>query len=590
MTAVSTIAVILRLMGRKVSAAPYGADDVLIVIALVLTYGLNVNLIIAVHYGFGRHQLMLSLDYISKFLLNDWCVQIIFATAISVTRLSLLVFYHRLFPVKRFTIVATITGCVMVAWWIAFIFAIIFSCIPVASYWNKAIVGHCLDEHTLSWGVTGTELATNMIMLILPIPWLWHLHLEWTKKLALIGIFMLGCFVCISCVVRFPLLATLVQTDASWTLVPAGVWIIVECNIGIASVCLPLMRPLISIELSALSSKIPFVRSRRTPSPFTDEENSIGKLYEKPYDGPSLEVQPHRVPAQSDPPPSKSISCRGHRDVRTHRSRIESYSPIQILPPVSSGRKHMSEQAKPTQPASPRRKYLSLQNDHRALTSHPIKRSSLQSNPQPLTSHPHKHSSIQTNPQSLSSSQSRHQSLQTKPLPPLIPHGPKRTSLQSTTKPAPPSSAGPKHTSLQTTTKPPPQSSSARSNHLSIQTKPPPPSSSRQTRRTYPISSSNPSYPKHAAATSKYASTRWKTYRLSEEEMSERYRKWYSGRGSEVGKGLWGLEIVSPSGRTRGAFRGSDDDDDDVPWEVGEMGERSRYTSLVPPPKSRLSS
>ncbi|KAL8710538.1 MAG: hypothetical protein Q9220_004971 [cf. Caloplaca sp. 1 TL-2023] len=288
MTAISTIAVILRLIGRKVSAAPYGADDVLIVVALILTYGLNINEIIAVHYGFGRHQLMLSLNYISKFLLNDWCIQIIFASAISVTRLSLLVFYHRLFPVKRFTIVAIVTG--------------------FPSYWNKAIIGHCLDEHTLSWSVTGTELATNMIMLILPIPWLWRLHLEWTKKLALIGIFMLGCFVCVSCVVRFPLLATLVQTDASWTLVPAGVWIIVECNIGIASVCLPLMRPLISVELSALSSKLPFVKSRRTASPFTDEETSIGKLYEKPYDGPSLVVQPQRIPPQNDPQASKPIS------------------------------------------------------------------------------------------------------------------------------------------------------------------------------------------------------------------------------------------------------------------------------------------
>lgn len=192
MMTVSTVAVILRLVGRKISAAPYGADDFLIVVALILTYGLNINEIIAVHYGFGRHQLMLSLDYISKFLLNDWTIQIIFATAISVTRLSLLVFYHRIFPVKRFKIVASITGCIIICWWISFILAIIFSCYPVESYWNKAIVGHCVNEHTLSWGITGTELATNIIMLILPIPWLWKLRLAWSKKLALTGMFALG--------------------------------------------------------------------------------------------------------------------------------------------------------------------------------------------------------------------------------------------------------------------------------------------------------------------------------------------------------------------------------------------------------------
>lgn len=193
MTVVSTVAVILRLLGRRVSAAEYGVDDFLIVVALVLTYGLNVNELIAVHFGFGRHQLMLNLDHISKFLLNDWTIQIIFACAITVTRFSLLVFYHRIFPVKRFTIVAIITGCILLAWWIGFIFAILFSCRPIESFWNKALIDHCVNEHTLSWGVTGSELATNVMMLVLPIPWLWDLRLACTKKLALIGLFMLGC-------------------------------------------------------------------------------------------------------------------------------------------------------------------------------------------------------------------------------------------------------------------------------------------------------------------------------------------------------------------------------------------------------------
>ncbi|KAL9004532.1 MAG: hypothetical protein Q9188_002658 [Gyalolechia gomerana] len=412
MMTVSTVAVILRLIGRRISAAPYGADDFLIVVALILTYGLNINEIIAVHYGFGRHQLMLSLDYISKFLLNDWTIQIIFATAISVTRLSLLVFYHRIFPVKRFKIVASITGCIIICWWISFILAIIFSCYPVESYWNKAIVGHCVNEHTLSWGITGTELATNIIMLILPIPWLWKLRLAWSKKLALTGMFALGTFVCVSCIVRFPLLATLKQTDASWTIVPAGVWIVVECNIGIASVCLPLMRPLVSFKFSSISTYFSLSKSRRTGSPFTDEENSTGirstgKPCEKAYDGLSSEIQHthesrpnrHHISHQMSRPnhcPSKPY--HSHREVRTHRSRIESYSPEKYDP----------------------------------LRAHP---------PKPIR----------------------------KSAPLLL--------------------------------------------------------NSRKARRN--------------------------TYRLSKDEMSERYKKWYQGRGSEVGRGYWSLQIAAPGGRKK---------------------------------------
>ena len=33
--------------------------------------------------------------------------------------------------------------------------------------------------------------------------------------------------------------------------------------------------------------------------------------------------------------------------------------------------------------------------------------------------------------------------------------------------------------------------------------------------------------------------------------MNERYARWYQGRGSEIGKGFWGLEIV-PHGNSGG--------------------------------------
>ncbi|KAL8832390.1 MAG: hypothetical protein Q9170_004891 [Blastenia crenularia] len=336
--AVSTVAVILRLIARKISAARYGADDILIIIALVLTYALNVNEMIAVHFGFGKHQLMLSLHQIGMFLLNDWTIQIIFASAISITRLSLLVFYHR-------------------------------------------------------------------------------------------------------------------------TLVPAGIWIVVECNIGIgmytsssvqfdafahpvsASVCLPLMRPLVTIKfthikLSSISTYLSLSKSRRTGPSTTDEEanssglRSIGKFCEKPYGGPCLEVQPVRDARQNghqdSQHASRPISHRGYKGVRTHRSRIESYSPEKYDPL----RAHPTHRVKPVRKSAP----------------------------------------------------------------PIL--------------------------------------------------------DSRRARRN--------------------------TYRLSKDEMSERYKKWYQGRGSEVGRGFWSLEILAPTGRK--GLRGSD-----LPWEVGDNRNSHR-----PPPKSRL--
>ncbi|KAL8976122.1 MAG: hypothetical protein Q9205_007811 [Flavoplaca limonia] len=98
------------------------------------------------------------------------------------------------------------------------------------------------------------------------------------------------------------------------------------------------MRPLISTDLSTLINHLPFSRSRRTPSPFTDEEAnsnglaSLGKVSnEKPYNepcaNPAQQGQKYRHISQCQTDPPQPILGRGQSGVQTHRSRIESYTP-----------------------------------------------------------------------------------------------------------------------------------------------------------------------------------------------------------------------------------------------------------------------
>ena len=80
----------------------------------------------------------------------------------------------------------------MLLWWVGFFLTVIFSCYPVNGYWDKSVTAKCANEATISFAITGAELGTNVLMLILPIPWLWDLHLPTPKKIALGGIFLLG--------------------------------------------------------------------------------------------------------------------------------------------------------------------------------------------------------------------------------------------------------------------------------------------------------------------------------------------------------------------------------------------------------------
>ena len=124
---------------------------------------------------------------------TSYISQLLFACSITTTKISILFFYHRIFPSRTFTRISIVIGCVSIAWWLSLVFSIIFSCKPVNYFWNKSNPnGHCLDENTLAYGITGANIVTDILVLCLPFPWLWRLQMPMSRKLLIIGMFALG--------------------------------------------------------------------------------------------------------------------------------------------------------------------------------------------------------------------------------------------------------------------------------------------------------------------------------------------------------------------------------------------------------------
>ena len=94
-------------------------------------------------------------------------------------------FYHRIFPIRRFTIAATLIGLVVVAWFIAFILLEFFQCIPFNFFWDKSVPGgHCINaNHEAYYGTSPPDILTNICILLLPIPYLWNLQMQRAKKI-----------------------------------------------------------------------------------------------------------------------------------------------------------------------------------------------------------------------------------------------------------------------------------------------------------------------------------------------------------------------------------------------------------------------
>lgn len=106
----------------------------------------------------------------------------------------MLVFYQRIFLERKFRIISIIIGLVVIAWFIAYLFILFFTCIPLAYWWDKTIPGgHCINESDTGYfGTSPPDILTNIAILVLPVPYLWQLQMPRWKKLALTFIFLLG--------------------------------------------------------------------------------------------------------------------------------------------------------------------------------------------------------------------------------------------------------------------------------------------------------------------------------------------------------------------------------------------------------------
>lgn len=74
----------------------------------------------------------------------------------------------------------------------SFIFTSILGCRPFAVAWNPTGDGHCLQESTVAYAITGINIFTDIIVLVLPLPWLWKLQMDTSRKISITAMFLLG--------------------------------------------------------------------------------------------------------------------------------------------------------------------------------------------------------------------------------------------------------------------------------------------------------------------------------------------------------------------------------------------------------------
>jgi len=282
----TTMAVVSRIMCKRSLNAKLTFDDYLIMLGLILIYGLCAELILCAVFGGGKHAIAVPLPNQVHILQIIWAFEANYAVATTAIKTSILVFYRQMFPSNATSFRWRVAWYFVLIWVLMWLIACglvsVFQCTPVPFFWNQLAgdtSGSCIDEYSFLAANSALNIASDIMILILPMPIVWQLHIKNSQKVAISSIFLLGGFVCVASVVRYTYLKEVIPVDVTYTNDLPGIWSLIELSTGLVCASLPAMRPLLrhlvppyvrslaeSFDTKSSSRSRPYTQGGQTPT------------------------------------------------------------------------------------------------------------------------------------------------------------------------------------------------------------------------------------------------------------------------------------------------------------------------------------
>ncbi|KAL1981889.1 hypothetical protein VTN96DRAFT_2018 [Rasamsonia emersonii] len=282
-TTMATCLVSARLYTRIHIIHRIESNDLMVIAALVFSFVFMGLFIAEAKYGMGKHMADIPPKILTKQMKAFWLTIPFYNAAVICAKASILLQYFRVFPTKRMRIACWAMLFVLASYGTWAVVSAFLNCIPVSKFWAPETPGYCLSMKGLWFSNASMHITTDLAILILPIPALSTLDLPKRQKIALMGIFAVGGFVCITSIIRLVSLKVIADSsDPTYDNVGAATWSSIECNTGIICACLPTLRPLISRILPRFLSSLSGSRSQsksQSHRRLDDENNRATPTY-----------------------------------------------------------------------------------------------------------------------------------------------------------------------------------------------------------------------------------------------------------------------------------------------------------------------
>ncbi|KAI0521993.1 hypothetical protein F5B22DRAFT_643574 [Xylaria bambusicola] len=322
------VSIFLRFLARKKQKQPLKADDWLLVPATLLNLGIGISMVYGVSKNalaypyvpplesgediFSSHSEQMSIEGAIQ-----WAYTFLLPLALGCTKMSFLLLYRRIFATNRLgkTNIFLIGMCVIIFLWMwGFFFVFLFICrLNFWALWAtaRAVFDHCIRDTGPNFAVIISDVITDVVIIVTPIPLIWRLNLTLGRKIGITAVFLFGLITFAASLTRLVLTSRILGVGHGLNADPILLatsfiyWGMVETGIAVFVACLPTLwifgtRSTLTALLSAVKSITNFsitnISLFRTRTINDDIDAGLKT---------SLEVEGHSSAGGQSPNPSK---------------------------------------------------------------------------------------------------------------------------------------------------------------------------------------------------------------------------------------------------------------------------------------------
>ncbi|KAK0716158.1 hypothetical protein B0H67DRAFT_582507 [Lasiosphaeris hirsuta] len=215
-------------------------------LSMLASIGFLIIIMLQIKVGLGRQ---LTFPEVPGFLQALWATIPVYNLALILCKLSITVQCCRVLrtpKMQRFFRTYFVFLAVYGLWTL---FSSIMTCWPIEVYW-LAIAGAqgvCLNKGALTFSNAGINIATDLILIVVPVPLLWRLQIPKKQKIILMGLFCVGTLAVVTSIIRLQslyMIAIAPEAEQSVMGVSIAIWSCIEINTAIICASIPAIKPL----------------------------------------------------------------------------------------------------------------------------------------------------------------------------------------------------------------------------------------------------------------------------------------------------------------------------------------------------------